>query len=369
MKKINPTMATKKVLFDFYAIDSLKNRLMAKTSFAIANKTDCARLSELIAQNGTGYLSETTLYRIFFQPGKHSPYRNTLDILCQFIGFKDSLDFLESINFTRELVQSNGLINENNSFKTLLFFCVENKSFKPLANFFDAIDHASEEFKSSFCIALFDCLRYSNEQPFFFKKFVNQTYIREYLLEKGHDPKFRLSSFHQAYSGYLKGVDKDKGIKEFQDYLFGNTVLFRYLYLTGKYQKALELGKSIYQTDLSIERYQDDLNLFPYIRYRAYKIWYYLLDEAKITTIEAYVNFLLHLCKTITPSLAFSERKIVFHTTAEAFLHAKVQEKYINELKLIFLEEYTHLPSELYSKKLSFSLPYFEPNGLIYHRP
>jgi hypothetical protein len=68
--------------FDAYALECLKIKLCDVVHFIVASKPDCAKLSELIAKSGVGYVSESTLYRLFFQPEHHAPYKNTLDILA-----------------------------------------------------------------------------------------------------------------------------------------------------------------------------------------------------------------------------------------------------------------------------------------------
>lgn len=95
--------------FNQFAIDSLRLELLKKIGWRISKKSDCARLSELIAQSGLGLISESTLYRLFFQFEKHRPYNYTIDILCKFIGYKDSIDFLNGLKESIDLLQFNGI--------------------------------------------------------------------------------------------------------------------------------------------------------------------------------------------------------------------------------------------------------------------
>ena len=71
--------------FDQFSLDQLKFAILEKIGYNITTKPDCAKLSDLIAKNGYGRISESTLYRLFFQFKKHRPYKSTLDILCKFI--------------------------------------------------------------------------------------------------------------------------------------------------------------------------------------------------------------------------------------------------------------------------------------------
>ena len=61
----------------------LLDKIFNKTGIYITNKNECKLLSQIIASEKKGYLSESTLYRFFLSPnGKHKPYKNTLNILA-----------------------------------------------------------------------------------------------------------------------------------------------------------------------------------------------------------------------------------------------------------------------------------------------
>lgn len=362
-------MATMHQNFDEYALESLKHKVSEKIGYQISNKPDCIKLSEIISKNEIGYISDTTLYRLFFYANKHKPYKHTLDILCKYAGYNNSQDFLDNINTKREILNKNAVNTIQNHHKNLIFYCIQNETYKPLMDFFNSLEDTPVYIKENTCLNLYDSLILSDKQVPFFNKFVENKFIREYLLEKGYDPKFRINNYEIAYIKYIEKINLNSGIEHMQEFIFGNTVLFRYYYLNNEYLKAMKVGKNIYQEIASIDLHQNDLHIFPFIRYKAYKLWYLTLSKTNQNIQIEYVLYLLNLCKKIKSSLSFYDTSILYHTIAEAFLHSSIPEKYHWELKKIFSTAFDKFPDIIYSKHLKYSLNYFEPNGLIKHRP
>ena len=88
-----------------YALNSftlleLKSQIEVKLCFPISGKPDCAKLSEILLVEGYGGVSETTLYRLFVNYSGIVPYKNTLDILVNYIGYPTWEHFLEAIENT-----------------------------------------------------------------------------------------------------------------------------------------------------------------------------------------------------------------------------------------------------------------------------
>ena len=362
-------MAIQKPQFDQYALDSLKRKLSDKLGFVIASKPDCAKLALLISQSGAGYISESTLYRIFFHNYKKSAYKSTLDLLCKFLGFIDCFDFLERINVTRGMLHHNGVSATDGAHKSLLYHCIEHGSFKPLSSFFDSIDGAPHQFKMGVMVSLFDSLLESKNQKKFMQHFAHQKYVREYFFELGHDPKFRIKDYDLGYQIYLKGVDKSKSIAQLQEYVFGNCVLFRHFFISNEEQKALSHGKHLYEELPTLEQYQKDLHCFPFIRYTAYKLWFLQLSMAAQGLQNDYGRFLLGFCKSNKSALNPFEQRMLFHTIAEVFVHSNLSESFHRNLKKIFKNEFEKFPQYVAQRHLRYSLPYFEPNGMLHIRP
>jgi hypothetical protein len=355
--------------FDQFAIDRLRFELLKKVGWSISNKPDCAQLSDLIFQSGFGQISESTLYRLFFQFEKHSPYKNTLDLLCKFLGYKDSLDFTEKLIEYREELHHNGFFTQQPNKKSLLFSCIESRAKRPLLDFFKEVKEHSHQFKIDVTVSIFDCLLISTQQKWFFHNFAHQPYVREYFLEKGHDPKFRIPHYEYAYIAYLKGVNPVIDIRNLQDFIFGNCVLFRHYFISNKIKDASAISKSIYELNLPDEKIKNELYIFPYIRYKAYKLWYLEIKNTPVAEREAYASFLINLAMELKTQLPYMEQKIVLHTVAETFAQSSVSERFHWELKQAFADLYKFIHPIIYQKHLKYSLSYFNENGLLHYRP
>ncbi len=350
-------------------IERLKKELAIKVRFTVSGKSDCMKLSELISESGAGYLSVTTIYRIYFQPDKHNPYKSTLNILCRFLGYADISDFLNRLNLEQFYVPSDTSNSGYLMDKHLIFHCLWNNSFKPLNDFFDALSSESHDYKTSVTLALFDNLQMIPNPNTFINYFANQKFVREYLMEQGYDPKFRIKYFDLNYSSYLKGVNKYQSISSFQDYIFGNCVIFRYYLVTKNYKKAQTIGKSLYAEFELIESQINEIYIFPFIRFMAYKLWYLKLMNTSQKSQEDYAYYLLQLCQKLKPKVSLYEQNILFHTIAETFIYSSISEVFHSKLKIIFEKQFAQIPAHIFHKKLECSLNYFEPNGIIYHRP
>ncbi len=362
-------MATVKPHFDQYALDNLKRKLSDRVGYVVANKPDCAKIAQIISGTGDGYISESTLYRIFFQNDKNSAYKSTLDLVCRYVGFKDSFDFLEDVNSTRSLLQHNGINPVDHSHESLLYHCILQGSFKPLDGFFESIQEQTHQFKMSVMVSLFDSLFKANNLIKFSQHFVRQKFVREYFFEIGHDPKFRIKHYDKGYQHYLKGVDKSRGIQDLQEYVFANAVLFRHYFLSSKLSKAISHGKRLYKEIKTLESYAHELHCFPYIRFMAYKLWYMQLTQANQTLRKHYGNSLLDYCEKNKSAAEPYAQRMLFHTVAEVLIHSDLPETYHFRLKKIYRKEFQKFPDYVATKHLKYSLPYFEPNGMLHFRP
>ena len=355
--------------FDQFAVDRLRFELLKKVGWSITNKPDCAHLSKLIGQSGFGQISESTLYRLFFQFKKHRPYKHTLDILCRFLGYKDSLGFTENLMQQREELHQNGIYTQKEPKKNLLFSCIEHKAKHPLMDFFEEAIEQTHQIKIDIGVSIFDSLLISQQQDWFFKNFAQQPFVRHYFFEWFHDPKFRIHHYNQGYAVYLEGIQPDHGIENLQDFIFGNCVLLRYYFITKKNTEATKISKTLYEENLPVEIVKDQIHIFPYIRYKAYKLWHQEIKNAPTSEIEDYASYLIDLAKQLKKEIPFEWQKIVLHTVAETFIHSTLPERFHWELKQVFSDLYKTIHPTIYRKHLKYSLPYFNQNGLLHFRP
>jgi hypothetical protein len=356
-------------VFDLFALERLKVKLSEKIGWLISNKSDCLKLSQIILENNSGKISDSTIYRIFFQSEKHKPYKYSLDILCKFIGFRDSRDFLYKIQDTREALHFNGISTEHQYKKSLLFYSLEHQAKYPLMDFFEETSESSHEFKRDISITIFDSLQMSSKQQWFFKNFAQQNYIRKYFFERGHDPKFRIKEYEYGYIEYLKNIDKEKDVHQLQDFLFGHCVLFRYYFLCNQTEQALSIGKILFEAEDLADIPFQGLYIFPFIRFKAYLLWYYEITFESRKIKDDYAHYLLNLVKRLKANFELPERKILFHTVAETFLYSSLSLSFHQRLKELFAEEFKRIPEAVYNKHLKYSLSYFEQNGLLHFRP
>jgi hypothetical protein len=113
----------------------------------------------------------------------------------------------------------------------------------------------------------------------------------------------------------------------------------------------------------------ESIYIFPRLRYLSLKLLYLKLTNTNVALIEDYVYYLIDYAKTVYISLTYIERRIVFYNLGDVFLMAKVDKVYHDQLKAIFENEFALFPDGLLYKPLTKVLTYFEPNGLLQHRP
>ena len=347
-------------------LSELKSQIAIKLCFPISGKPDCFKLSEVLSKENYGNVSATTLYRLLVNFKGIIPYQNTLDILAKYIGFLSWLDFVEKT----EVKNYNYTINQQDLItNSLIYHCIQSGDTKSLTPFFESIVDFEYKFKVKVALDVYDSLLKTEKPELFFSKYRTNKFVKEFVLEDAFDPTFRIKNYDFAYKLYGNEFKKVKSVDALQDYVFSQSVLFRYYFLSGKKEEAFTIGKKIYQETPIPPSDLDTIYLFPNIRYRAYKIWFNQLLGDKKSSKEAYIIEILDYCQHIYDSLDVYGRKVVFHCVAEVFCYAKIDLKYHLILKSLFKEEFLNIPHFLFEKPLQKSLPYFEANGLLHYRP
>jgi len=356
------------VIFDAYAMDSLKSAIANKLGFAVMNKADCVILSDAIRKSGKAYISSSTVFRLLFHHKDYLPYRSTLDIVCVFLGYISAAHFQEHLEPQRNFLISSG-IDVNKNSKSLLFYCVENNCKKPLHQFFDNLQEENDVFNWGVGISLYDDLLKTTRQVDFFKNFGGNLFVRTFLLEKLHDPRFRFREYETAYVNYLKQTPKKDDIHHLQDTLFGKAVLFRYYFLTGNHRKAANMGKQIYQKGIHADKMKDEIYIFPLIRYMAYRIWYMEIVSYAPNDIFKSAMDLVHQAKQMIRNRDESERDMILHTIAEVILHSYIRVRIEPEFKRTFKKELSVKSPYLTDTPMADFLRFFDRNALIHNRP
>lgn len=358
-----------KIVFNTTDVNKLKQQVINKAGFAILTKPDCLRLSNLFLSAGAGYISETTIYRIFLkEENLHVPYKSTLDILCKFLGYNDILEYIITLNDS-----NNYLLNKNVSdiaFDNLLVSCIKNQNFKTLSDYFEILESESKATKECVVLNLFDVLASNDFTIPFFKKFSDNRFVREWFLESGHDPKFRIPNYDQAYLFYLKKVNSTKDSSELQQYVFANSVLFRSSFLNKDYVSAVNYGSKLYDNALlDFDSNSLDLHLFPFVRYISYRLLYLQLVNVPKVQVLDYAEYLLEFTKINIVNADSFSRKIVFNTLGEVLLYSKLPYKFQLKFKNMFEKDFYDLNIEGSKHQIIDLLPYLQPNGLLNHRP
>ena len=351
-----------------FTLSELKSQIAIKLCFPINSKPNCKKLSEVLLLEGYGSVSETTLYRLFVNYSGIIPYKNTLDLLVQYIGYPTWEIFLEAIENTNAEnlnIINKQAINENG----LLYQCIALEADKPLQAYFESLSNKSYEHQFRVGLDVFDSLQQVKNPKRFFNKFIKNDFVKQYVLEYLFDPAFRIKDADYAYSLYVNDLKPSFTLNDLQDFVFSQSVLFRHYYLKGALNKAKIVGEKIYVSNPFENKEIETLFIYPKIRFKAYKIWFLELSGNNKTTNEDYVIELLDYAKDSYPSLDAVSKKAVFHAIAEVFCHSAVDCKYHQLLKEIFKNEYALLPEKLFEKSIKNALPYFEANGLLHFRP
>jgi hypothetical protein len=358
------------LIFDEFAVERLRYELSQKVGWKISNKLDCIRLAELISSGAFGAVSDSTLYRLFFMQEKHKPYKHTLDIICRFIGYQDSLAFLEKIEKSRKQLHANGVYMADTSGKSLIFYCLEHQSTTVLKDFFEAVDEMPMTFKMDLGVSVFDSLLKSTKQVWFFDEFSNNAFIRRYFFDKLHDPKFRIPHYDHGLLRYMESNRDGKVSDPESDFLFVHSVLFRYYFLSKQMEKAWQYGRLLYQEHKSMDVYDPDaMFIWPFIRFVCYRLWYLEMNKATKQEKEGYALYLLELCEQTRAKLSLRiEHNIIVHTLAETFINSGLPVSFHRKLKQVFAADFHRLPASVLDKHLRYCLPYFDENTILHFR-
>lgn len=357
------------VIFTEFHKRELFLKVSIRVGFPILRKADCKKVGELIVKSGFSGISESTIYRLFLWKGNtNSPYLHTLDILAQFCGFNDWIDFDTHIQKLDSLVRGFGRFdNSNPFFNSLITICIHDKTFKPLQTYTEQFQEIEDnEIKYKYAEEIFKSTLTNKDNTLFFKNFCHFEIIRSYFFELLADPTFSIPNYEDGIKFYLKEVKFENSLKELQDFIFGNCMLFRHYYLSHQYEKARKIAKIIFEDFHLTEQQMNEIHVFPVARYLGCKLMYLDIKQSLNETLDFIEKLKSYLRGRIT-ILSRHEQAFIFYNLGEAYLlNAFITPAHHNQLKELFVSLFDDFPGYLFHEKLEKMLPYFNKNGSFF---
>ena len=83
-------------------IDAIKKSIENKIGFKIKNRGDCELLSHIILEVIDKEISYNTLRRLYGLNKEVKPNKKTLNILSEFLGYKNYIDFNQKYNYKQK---------------------------------------------------------------------------------------------------------------------------------------------------------------------------------------------------------------------------------------------------------------------------
>lgn len=328
-----------------YLIHGLKWIIEDHCGFRIFNKSDCQKLSTLITCKTQTSISANTLYRIFLHPNNTNiPYLHTLNILAKFVEFKNWDDFCKYYQELYDFKFLSGKILDNQEYKSLLNLNIYNHEFKSAYQFLEQFSgELSQHKKQLLGGEIYNILRFnpSSNVPFF-KKFHNVSIVRETFFEFLADPDFNVPQYEFGLKCYLKTVNPEKSLRELQDFIFANSLIFRHYILTNQYKNAKFRGHMLYENHLYSADELDKIHVFPKFRYFAYYLFYRNLS---LGFDYAYWDWFYQYTINKLEESTLIERRIILHTCYESLcFEPNIQHSFLLETMKKYPKNYEHFP-------------------------
>jgi hypothetical protein len=339
----------------------LKEKIAEVAGTKPESKNDCASVSDLIMQNTKEYVSESTLYRFFFNADGHIFYKNTLDKLSRFCGSDNWEQFCRHYENDLDRMIQNGMILSINH-KSLIQSCIVNQEFKSLFHFFENLPHGlNDSVRRRLGIELYQGLlsnKKSNE--IFYQIFSKSSFVRTLLFEELADPDFKIKDQFKLYKWYLKNSDKQNDTEALQEFIFAHVLLFRYHYKTGNKKEILKTGALLYQNAAVSPLELNKIHVFPRSRWYAYRLWYSQANN--FLHYNEYRFELIEWCRKAAVDSNIENKNIVFYNTFDALVSLGEMD-FINE-KLIPLFFSNQSLKHSVHDSVEHIMKRIEPNGL-----
>lgn len=343
----------------------IKKKVELEFGTPILSKKDCLLLSSLIQSRIKENISQSTIYRLFFQSEKHHPYQHTLDTIAMFCGYESISNLLTDMRRDSILATSIGAeIDYKKISQNLLFQCVQNQEFNSISSYLDSLDsNLSIENKSLLGFTIFQALKLSpqSELPFY-KKFAANPVVRECFFELMADPNFDLPNYSKGLQLYISHIGSIGETRSFENFIFAKSLIARHQYLNND-NNEFEKNFVEIQNAINCHKYLfNKITTFPKMRALALKIF----AADRFDSIDKYVQVIEEIAEEtqeIVESFNILEKRITCYVILEALLITNCREEKIKQFIRLFENDF-----QFDLKKLTYPeiLDSIQPNGLIY---
>jgi hypothetical protein len=345
-------------------IRGLKWHVEVKVGFQLLTKLDCRKVSARILTEFGVTVSESTLYRLFvWNKNDNLPYQHTLEILANYAGFSSWFEMTNEIYSLDKFQFMYGKIPGVQEHKSLLRHIIQSDSLSPLYDFLEQFPTELDQNKKLLIgQELYSSLKSNPNDNFnFFKNFSNLPIVRSSFYEYLADPDFTVPTYEQGLIFYLKDLKPTSSSKDLQDYVFANALLLRFYFFGGNKEKAIEIGKCLYEDLILTQEDLDSLYVFPAIRYLCYRILY---NEVSTGFDDEYWDWLKEYTIKYCLDATYLEQRIVIHTVLDTlFVKPSLQKIMVNEFMEIFAALFNSFPDYFFELSLQQKLNFMNPNA------
>jgi len=349
-------------------IRGLKWHVEVKVGFQILTKLDCRKISTRILTEFGITVSESTLYRLFvWNKNDNLPYQHTLEILANYAGFASWFEMTDEIYALDKFQFMYGKLPGVQEHKSLLRHTIQCDTLAPLYDFLEQFPGELDQNRQLLIgQELFSSLKSNPNDNFnFFKNFSNLPIVRSSFYEYLADPDFTIPNYEQGLIFYLKDLKPTSSSKDLQDYVFANALLLRFYFFGGNKEKAIEIGKCLYEDLILTQDDLDSLYIFPAIRYLSYRIFY---NELTTGFDNDYFEWLKEYAIKSSQHSTLIEQRIVIHTVLDTlFVNPTLQQFVFIEFSEIFATLFNSFPDYFVSLSLQQQLNYLNPNASTFY--
>lgn len=343
----------------------LKKKVEMEYGLNIHSKNDCLGLSKEIHARTKENISQSTIYRLFFQLDKHHPYQHTLDTIAAYCGYKSIQSLLNDIHQDKKISESLGANWNFHEMKhSLLFRCISNQEFLSITDYLNSTPPSlTTENKCQLGYTIYMALQHCPKSATqFYKKFHDHPVVRECFFELMIDPDFNLPYYETGIKLYLSDCQETNSIQNLQDYIFGNSILARFYFIQNKPLKFKRTYALLQQKKIQQPKQLNQIHLFPQLRMLALSV---LHKYEKLNPIEfsLFVNEIFSQIHLARNKYSVIEKRMACYLILEALLILKCEDELIASFLKPFENDF-HF--KMKSLRFDQILDSVQPNGLLY---